>query len=111
MAAKGSILKQEITKKILEAFPGSFLYNDGKEIRINGSEAGMPLQIKVTLTAAKEAVENDNIVITSSAGMPIKDSLEGASEIKTINPEEKFPTEPTEEEKENLKKLLASLGM
>lgn len=110
MAAKGSILKQEITKKILEAFPGSFLYNDGKEIRINGSEAGVPLQIKVTLTAAKEAVENDNIVVTSSAGAPIKVSLEGASEIKTINPEEKFPTEPTEEEKANLKMLLEGLG-
>lgn len=111
MAAKGSILKQEITKKILEAFPGSFLYNDGKEIRINGSEAGVPLQIKVTLTAAKEAVENDNIVVASSAGTPIKASLGGASEVKTINPEETFPAEPTEEEKENLKKLLASLGM
>lgn len=111
MAAKGSILKQEITKKILEAFPGSFLYNDGKEIRINGSEAGVPLQIKITLTAAKEAVENDNIVVTSSAETPIKTSLEGISEVKTINPEEKFPTEPTDEEKENLKKLFASLGM
>ena len=111
MAAKGSILKQEITKKILEVFPGSFLYNDGKEIRINGSEAGVPLQIKVTLTAAKEAVENDNIVVVSSAGTPIKASLEGQLEIKTINPKEAFPAEPTEEEKENLKKLLASLGM
>lgn len=111
MAVRGSILKQEITKKILEAFPGSFLYNDGKEIRINGLEAGAPLQIKVTLTAAKEAVENDNIVVASSTGTPIKASLEGISEVKTITPGEKVPDEPTEEEKENLKKLLASLGM
>ena len=40
MAAKGSILKQEVAEKILAAFPGSFLYNDGKEIRINGTENG-----------------------------------------------------------------------
>ena len=36
MAVKGAILKQEIAQKILETFPNSFLYNDGKEIRING---------------------------------------------------------------------------
>ena len=30
----GDDKKKEITDKILEVFPGSFLYNDGKEIRI-----------------------------------------------------------------------------
>lgn len=105
MAVRGSILKQEITKKILEAFPGSFLYNDGKEIRINGSEAGVPLQIKVTLTAAKEAVENDD------GGGLVFSSAEATSASPTVNKNEKVPDEPTEEEKENLKKLLASLGM
>ena len=106
MAAKGSILKGEITKKILEAFPGSFLYNDGKEIRINGTEAGLPLQIKVTLTAAKEPVENDNITVISSNGtQPIKVEFENTPTII-----EKVPDEPTEEEKANLKKLLEGLG-
>ena len=62
MAAKGSILKQEIASKILAAFPGSFLYNDGKEIRINGTENGEKLQIKLTLTAAKVAVEGGSDV-------------------------------------------------
>ena len=31
MALKGTILKKEITDKILATFEGSFLYNDGKE--------------------------------------------------------------------------------
>ena len=31
--AKGALSKQEVTKKILEVFPGSFVYD--KEIRIS----------------------------------------------------------------------------
>ena len=44
MALKGTILKKEITDKILATFEGSFLYNDGKEIRIPGLEDGQELQ-------------------------------------------------------------------
>ena len=105
MAVKGAQLKQEITKKILTTFPGSFLYNDGKEIRINGTEAGLPVQIKVTLTAAKEPVENDNIVIASNEAQPIKIEFENKPSVI-----EKIPDEPTEEEKANLKMLLEGLG-
>ena len=32
--ARGADSKLEITRKILETFEGSFLFNDGKEIRI-----------------------------------------------------------------------------
>lgn len=110
MAVRGSLLKQEIIHKILETFPNSFLYNDGKEIRINGTEAGAPIQIKVTLTAAKEPVENDNIVVTSTARTPTKVTFEGA-EVKLIQPNETVPIkEPTEEEKARLKTLLEGLG-
>lgn len=109
MAAKGSILKQEITKKILETFPGSFLYNDGKEIRIDGTEAGAPIQIKVTLTAAKEPVEC--LTVTSNTGTPIKLEWEGASKETVVSPGERVPIEPTEEEKARVKKLLENLGL
>ena len=48
MAAKGAVLKKEVAEKILAAFPGnSFLFNDGKEIRINGVEDGQNLQISL----------------------------------------------------------------
>ena len=56
MALKGTILKKEITDKILATFEGSFLYNDGKEIRIPGLEDGQELQVKVALTCAKTAL-------------------------------------------------------
>ena len=55
--AKGAESKAAVTKKILETFAGSFTYNDGKEIRIPCQEAGETVQIKVTLTCAKENVE------------------------------------------------------
>ena len=66
MAVKGSFAKAEITEKIMEVFSGSFLYNGGKEIRIPCVENGEVVQIKVTLTAAKVAVnpEDENAVPT-----------------------------------------------
>lgn len=111
MASRGSILKQEIAQKILAAFPGSFLYNDGKEIRINGVEDGVQLQVKCVLTCAKTPV--DNIVISADI------SQTGDNEVvQTVNvgmnppvTGEKIPNEPSKEEKERLATLISKLGL
>ena len=103
MAAKGSALKQEIAQKILAAFPGSFLYNDGKEIRINGMEDGLELQVKCVLTCAKTPVENENSAITSVDAVDVD-----------MNPPvtgENVPDEPSKEEKERLAALINKLGL
>ena len=105
MAARGSILKQEVATKILAAFPGSFLYNDGKEIRINGVEDGQNLQIKVTLTCAKVAVEGGEDTVLPG------ENVKTTSPAQAITTSEKVPQEPTNEEKERLKTLLNQLGM
>ena len=105
MAAKGSILKQEVASKILAAFPGSFLYNDGKEIRINGIEDGQKLQIKVTLTCAKVAVEGGDDTILPG------EKTAATADAKPIGTNEKIPQEPTAEEKERLTTLLNKLGL
>ena len=47
--AKGSESKLIITKKILDTFEGSFLFNEGKEIRIPCKEEGEEIQIKVKI--------------------------------------------------------------
>lgn len=101
MAAKGAILKQEIAKQILDAFPGSFLYNDGKEIRINGIENGENLQIKLVMTAAKTPVDGGD-------GSAVASSQTGTTAAPA---EEKIPQEPTDEEKERLCMLLNKLGL
>ena len=101
---KGAQLKGEITQKILAAFPGSFLYNDGKEIRIDGMEAGERVQIKVTLTASKTPVDSDGSVsVTSANTINFEDSSPSSVD--------KSPSEPTEEEKARLKTLLEGLGL
>ena len=105
MAARGSVLKQEVATKILAALPGSFLYNDGKEIRINGTENGENLQIKVTLTCAKVAVEGGEDTVLPG------ESVKTTSPVQIVTTSEKVPQEPTNEEKERLKTLLNQLGM
>lgn len=99
MAAKGFFLKGEIAEKILKTFPGSFLYNDGKEIRINGVENGVEIQIKVTLTAAKEAVSN---------GIS---KIESEGTVDSELPPSEAITEPTEDEQIRLQNLLKKLNL
>lgn len=103
MAVKGAQAKIDITKKILDTFPGSFTYE--KEIRIPYVDAdGTSGQIKVVLTAAKVAVEggDDNILPGENAATaPIKPAVTS----------EKIPQEPSEEEKERLAALLEKLGL
>ena len=104
MAIRGAQAKKDITKKILEIFPGSFTYE--KEIRIpyvdTDNTAG---QIKVVLTAAKVAVEggDDNVLPGEKTAATAGVKLTGASE--------KVPQEPTAEEKERLTTLLNKLGL
>ena len=91
--ARGSSSKQIITKKILETFEGSFI-ND-KEIRIPIEENGEIIQIKVTLTAAKVNVE-----------------CGGASSVASSEPATPAQkVEVTEEEKQNVQKLMEGLGL
>lgn len=101
MAVKGAILKQEIAQKILEMFPNAFLYNDGKEVRINGTEDGVPVQIKVTFTAAKVPVEGGNSIAINNS----------TETVVSAQPAEKIPDEPTAEEQKRLQDLLAGLGL
>ena len=100
--ARGAESKAIITKNILEKFEGSFLYNDGKEIRIPIQENGEEIQIKVTLTAAKE-----NVYLGQDNATP------GATPInfEDNKPVEQKIVEPTQEEKNNVKKLMETFGL
>ena len=105
MAAKGAVLKQEIVEKILATFPNSFLYNDGKEIRINGVENGENIQIKVALTCAKVAVEGGSDTAVPGVADP------QPSAVRPVTSGESVPQEPSEDEKERLTALLSKLGL
>ena len=103
MAAKGSISKEIIVQKILDTFDGAFKFD--KEIRIPMIEDGAEVQIKVTLTCAKTNVES---------GMDT--AIPGAITATTATPTPKVIdnhgiAEVTEEEKQNVLKAMAALGL
>jgi len=105
--ARGQIAKAEIVKKILSNFEGSFLYNDGKEIRIPIQENGEDIQIKVTLTAAKE-----NVVSGGENVLPGEVETNSTVEFKDSHFENKTDIiMPTEQEKQNVSDLLRALGL
>ena len=104
MAAKGAIAKQEIAQKILKTFEGSFLYNDGKEIRINTVEDGNIVQIKVALTCAKVPVEGGFVPPEAAKKAEILDFSAPAAKVEV-------PAEPSEDEKARLATLLDKLGL
>lgn len=104
--AKGAVAKEFIKEKLLETFEGSFVYNNGKEVRIPYEENGELVQIKISMTCAKEPV---------SIGGTNADMKAAAAPSETgpvLN--ESVPTklaEPSEEEKQNVEDLLAALGL
>ena len=102
--AKGAIAKEEIFAKMMEVFEGSFMYNNGKELRINWDEEGNEVQIKVALTCAKEAVSPEGEVMKAAA------TIKEASPIPSATVPTSFK-EPTPEEKQNVEDLLKSLGL
>lgn len=104
MAVKGSILKKNITDKILEVFgDNAFLYNDGKEIRICGTENGEALQVKCVLTCAKVNVTNGaDTALPGDFPAPVN---------APVTPAATEPVQPTEQEKKNVANLLARLGL
>lgn len=97
--ARGSILKEQITNKILETFPDSFVFD--KVIIIPGVENSENLQIKVTLTCAKVNVERGG-----DTAMP-GDTVSAVAPTSTPS----ALTEPTKEEKERVSNLLSKLGL
>ncbi len=108
MAARGAKAKKEVANKILETFSGSFLYDNDKEIRIPMVENGENIQIKINLVCAKTNVDNggDTAIPGASAA-----AQESAFPPPLEKPQPQPAAEPTEEEKENIEKLLKSLGL
>ena len=96
--ARGSQAKAVVTQKILETFEGSFLYNNGKELRIPIVENGEIIQIKVALTAAKVNVESGSDTALPTAGATQPASVDADPHL-------------SETEKKEVNDLLDSLGL
>lgn len=90
--AKGSASKEIIFAKMQEVFAGSFMA-DAKTLRIPMAEDGQIVEIKVTLTAAKD--------VLGSAPASVKlDVAQGGD----------TATAPSEEEKRRVESMIRALG-
>ena len=109
--AKGAAAKQEVMATILEAFgDNAFLYNDGKEVRVNCTENGEPVQIKIALTAAKVAVEPGADNALPGAGL-VKNDASPFPEPVVSQRVDAVKIEASDDEKANVAALMASLGL
>lgn len=91
MAAKGAIAKQEILETLKETFPNSFM-EDAKILRIPWIENGETVEIKITMTAAK------NLLGGSAKEAP------AAKEVNISL------TAPTDAEKADIEAMIRALG-
>lgn len=93
--AKGAESKQKVIDKIMEIYPDAFVY--GKELRIPFEEDGMRVEIKVALTCAKTNVGGDGA--SEESGVQSNEAVNAPS------------AAPTQEEKDNIAKLMDRLGL
>ena len=106
--AKGSESKSIFYAKILETFEGSFMYNDGKEIRIPFKEDGKDIQLKIVATCAKDNVEPGGDAAVPGIKTTKVTIAEGAEPVfedvsKTI--------EPSQSELDAVSNLMSQLGL
>ena len=111
--AKGQAAKQEAFAKMLEMFPDSFLYNDNKELRINTTEDGNDIQLKVVITCAKTPVSEGEENAIPGASFPepkatTKTKVVGLSAAGAVTEQ---VVEATEDEKQKISNLMAELGI
>lgn len=93
--ARGSLAKTLIGTGILQVFPGSFIDSDQKTIRIPTSVEGEPLEIKITMTCAKDVIGNGG----------------QASSIATTKQAVPQDREMTDEEIKEVKAIIQRLGL
>ena len=103
--AKGTESKNILFKKIMEVYPEAFWEDAGKILRIPMEEKGEVVEIKVTLTAAKNLLGSGEIPSAfAAAPSTLPDSTSFMNEPAPS-------AEMTEEEKANVARLIESLGL
>ena len=101
--AKGSIAKDAVVEKIAEAFGEDFLGSYDKKDYVRAKENGQYIQIAISLTCPKKPVENFGSMDFGNNELNFEDG-------ETIKPMKKT-TEISPQEEENLRELMAKLGL
>lgn len=98
--ARGTIAKELVYNKIMDAFGEDTVGIQDKKLYVWANDGGERVQIAITLTCPKTFVEPD--------GTPRPQSNSVIMDFKDGTPRK--PAEISQEEKDNINKLLAGLG-
>ena len=110
--AKGSVAKAELFAKIQEIFPNAFWEDEGKILRVPMSEEGNRVEIKITLTAAKNNLGGDDVPGAFGSAAPVpKTQPSGFNESNMPAPAATESLEMTQEETNNVVRMMAALGL
>lgn len=102
--ARGSIAKEFVTQKICEIFGDKVVKVDGSKIYVNAQEGAEVVQVAIALTCPKTPV-------AASGSAPTTPSDDGFDFEAMGSNEAPAAAVITEEEENNLKILLAKLGL
>lgn len=94
MAARGSVAKTLIGTAILQVFPGSFIDSDGKTIRIPTTCEGEPIEVKISMTAAKDIIGSGQASLMTATKQAVPQN-----------------TEMTDEEIAEVRRIITELGL
>lgn len=107
MAAKGTIAKQNVVKKIQEIFGADFIGEVDKKIYVWTQENGERVQIAISMTCPKTPIDISGTPVPNfSGGMDFENMG-----VATVAPATYTPAEITEEEKQTVADLMARLGL
>lgn len=106
--ARGSIAKDNVVKILKKAFGENFIGEYDKKYYVFANDGGEQVQISIALTCPKNP-----IAVDSSVNVPLGDFdfSDEASEDTVVAVASAAPAEITEQEQENLAKLMSRLGL
>lgn len=107
--AKGQESKEKIFAKLMEVYPNAFFEDEGKILRVPMEESGNLVEIKITLTAAKNNLGSDIRPSAFSAEPASNNPV--APNFMPAPASTSQATEISPEEKENVRKLIESLNL
>lgn len=108
MAAKGTLAKANVIKKIAAAFGEDYVGEVGGKAYVMANDGAGKVQIAIALTCPKTPIEIDGSAPMVDGGLDFN-AMDNAGMQEALNAFK--PAEITEEEMNNIADLLASLGL
>ena len=106
--AKGATAKEEVVKKIAEAFGNNFIGEFDKKVYLWANDGGEMVQIAISLTCPKNPIQVDASVSLDDGDFDFTDDAPKTSKVAVSAAP---PAEITDEEKKNIADLMAKLGL